>query len=55
MISFIFILYYQLKIKSNIALFQGKNREITEKIEYLKSKQEINPDEILKLTPLMNQ
>jgi ESCRT-I complex subunit TSG101 len=44
-----------LKIKSNIALFQGKNREITEKIEYLKSKQEINPDEILKLTPLMNQ
>jgi len=44
-----------LKIKSNITLFQGKNREVTEKIESLKSKQEINPDEILQFTPLMKQ
>lgn len=44
-----------MKIKSNIALFQDKNKEITNKIEQLKDKQEINPDDILKLTPLMNQ
>ncbi|KAG4091967.1 UEV-domain-containing protein [Neocallimastix lanati (nom. inval.)] len=44
-----------LKIKSNITVFQGKNREISEKIEQLKNKKEINPDDILKLTPLMNQ
>jgi len=44
-----------LKIKNNITLFQNKNKEITEKIEQLKNKEEINPDKILKLTPLMNQ
>ena len=44
-----------MKIKSNITVFQGKNREISEKIEQLKNKKEINPDDILKLTPLMNQ
>ncbi|ORX84468.1 UEV-domain-containing protein [Anaeromyces robustus] len=44
-----------LKIKNNITLFQNKNREITEKIEQLKNQEEINPDIILKLTPLMNQ
>jgi len=44
-----------LNIKSNISLFQSKNKDITEKIEQLKNKQEINPDDILKLTPLMNQ
>jgi len=44
-----------MKIKSNISLFQSKNKEITDKIEQLKNKQEINPDNILKLSPLMNQ
>jgi len=45
----------KLKIKNNIDLFQRKNKEITDKIEHLKSKSEINPDEILKFTPLMKQ
>jgi len=44
-----------LKIKSNITIFQGKNKEIAVKIEQLKNKKEINPDDILQLTPLMNQ
>jgi len=43
------------KIKSNITTFQSKNKEISDKIEQLKNQPDINPDEILKFTTLMNQ
>jgi len=43
-----------LRIKNNVQVFENKNKEIEQKVEEL-SKTEIVPDEILILTPLMNQ